>query len=70
MELKEYQKETLERVKSYLEALTTFKAVHEQGIAINPDLSIDFPAKAWVKAVNNDYRPIKNGLGADLPSTK
>ena len=68
MELKEYQKKTVEQVKSYLEALVDFKAKSEKARDIDPDLSIDFPLKAWEKAIKGPYYSKKNGVGEDLPS--
>lgn len=68
MELKEYQKKTLEQVKRYLETLAEFKAKNEKAKKIDPELTIDFPLKAWEKAVDNTYHSKKNGLGEDLPN--
>ena len=63
MELKEYQKKTLEQVKRYLESLAKFKAKNEKAIEIDPDLSINFPLKAWEKVIGTTYYSKKNGLG-------
>jgi hypothetical protein len=49
MELKEYQKKTLEQVKHYLEILAVFKEKNEKLIDEDPDLSINFPLEAWGK---------------------
>ena len=68
MELKEYQKKTLEHVKRYLEALAEFKAKNEKAIEIDPELSINFPLKAWEKVVGTTYYSKKNGLGEELPN--
>ncbi len=68
MELKEYQKKTLERVKSYLTSLAEFKAKNEKIIEMDPDLSIDFPSKAWEKVIGTTYYSKKNGLGEELPT--
>jgi type III restriction enzyme len=67
MELKDYQKKTLEQVKIYLVSLAEFKAKNEKAIEMDPDLSIDFPLKAWEKAVGTTYYSKKNGLGQELP---
>lgn len=67
MELKEYQKKTLEQVKTYLEALSEYKGKYEKAIAVDPDLAIDFPFKAWEKAVGTSYHSSKNGLSEPLP---
>jgi len=68
MELKEYQKKTLEQVKRYLESLAEFKAKNETAIKIDPELSINFPQKAWEKTVGSGYLSKKNGLGEELPN--
>lgn len=68
MELKEYQKKTLEQVKRYLETLSEFKAKNEKAIEIDPELSINFPLKAWERVVVTAYYPKKNGLSEDLPN--
>ncbi len=49
MELKEYQKKTLEQVKHYLTSLAEFKSKNEKAIEVDTDLSINFPLKAWGK---------------------
>jgi len=73
MELKEYQKKTLEQVKRYLEVLAEFRAKNEKAIEIDPDLSINFPLKAWQKVYpersegSQTYYSKKNGLGEKLP---
>lgn len=68
MELKEYQKKALEQVKRYLESLAEFKAKNDKALEIDPDLSMDFPLKAWEKVVGTAYHSIKNGLGNCLPN--
>ena len=67
MELKGYQKKTLEQVKHYLEMLAVFKEKNEKLIDEDPDLSINFPLKAWEKVVSTTYHSKKNGLGEELP---
>ena len=73
MELKEYQKKTLDQVKGYLESLAEYKGKYEKAIAVDPDLAIDFPFKAWEKACpelvsgSTSYQSGKNGLGEPLP---
>lgn len=67
MELKEYQKKTLEQVKRYLETLTDFKKKNDKAIKLDPELSFDFPKKAWEKIVGSTYNSKKNGLGEELP---
>ncbi len=66
MELKNYQKKTLEQVKRYLVSLTEFKAKNEKAVEIDPDLSINFPLKAWEKVIGTTYYSKKNGLGEEL----
>jgi len=67
MELKDYQKKTLEQVKHYLEILAVFKEKNEKLIDEDPDLSINFPLKVWEKMVSTTYHSKKNGLGEELP---
>lgn len=67
MELKEYQKKTLDHVKLYLEALSDFKNKNDKAIAIDPELAIDFPSRAWEKVVGTAYHSSKNGIGEYLP---
>lgn len=68
MELKEYQKKTLEQVKRYLGSLAEFKAKNEKAIEIDRELSINFPLKAWEKVIGTTYYSKKNGLGEELPA--
>lgn len=68
MELKEYQKKTLEQVRRYLEVLAEFRSKNERLIKEDPDLSINFPLKAWEKVVGTTYHSKSNGLGEDLPN--
>jgi len=68
MELKEYQKKTLEQVKSYLEALAEFRKKSEKLKVEFPDISYDFPMQAWEKAVRTTYYSGKNGLNEPLPN--
>jgi len=67
VELKEYQRKTLEQVKCYLETLAEYKAKNKKAIEVDPDFSIDFPLKAWEKVVGTTYHSEKNGLGEVLP---
>lgn len=68
MELKEYQKKTLEQVKHYLGSLAEFKAKNEKAIEVDRELSINFPLKAWEKVVGTTYCSKKNGLSEELPA--
>lgn len=67
MELKEYQIKTLETVKLYLDALADFKAKNDKAVEIDPELSINFPLKAWEKVIGKTYYSKKNGLDEELP---
>jgi hypothetical protein len=49
IQLKEYQKETLAQVRVYLETLAELRAKDVKARAIDPELAIDWPAKAWEK---------------------
>jgi type III restriction enzyme len=72
MELKEYQKKTLNQIGLYLSWLK--KAQEEaikqsQGISSEfQDITFDFPKAAWNKVSTRQYISHKNGLGQDLPS--
>lgn len=68
MELKDYQKKTLEQVKRYLEALAELKSKNQKAVEIDPEMSFDFPQKAWEKVVGAGYHSKKNGLGEDIPN--
>jgi len=66
MELKEYQKKTLDQVKTYLEVLSDFKARTEKILRDDPGLSIDFAQQAWEKVFGGIYHQSKNGVGTRL----
>jgi type III restriction enzyme len=65
MEPKEYQIKTLDCVKRYLDLLYQWR---DKALA-NPDLEIDFPAKAWGKmeGLYRSYTSSRDGLGRPLP---
>lgn len=67
MELKEYQKKTLDILSKYLESLYEYKLKNITLIKTDPELSIDFPKKAWEKSIGVTYNSRKNGLGEPLP---
>jgi type III restriction enzyme len=67
LELKEYQRKSLDQVKRYLEILADFKAKNEKAKAVDPDISFDFPYKAWEKVTYKSYFSKKNGLKEYLP---
>lgn len=65
MRLKEYQQKALTEIRNYLEHLTVWRKRAED----NPDLELDFPSKAWEKAlIKHRYTPCKNGLNQPLPT--
>jgi type III restriction enzyme len=65
MQLKEYQQRALAEIRGYLEHLAAWRKRADE----NPELEIDFPAKAWEKAsVPRLYTSRKNGLGQPLPT--
>jgi len=68
IQLKEYQLETLKAVRVYLEALAELRAKDAKARAIDPELGIDWPAKAWEKVKGASYHPRRNGLRQPLPS--
>ncbi len=68
MQLKEYQTETLKAVRVYLEALAELRAKDAKARAIDPELAIDWPARAWEKLKGGIYNPRSNGLRQPLPS--
>src|SRR4030042_6849496 len=65
MEPKEYQVKTLDRVKQYRDLLYQWRDKAFK----NPDLEIDFPAKAWskIEGLYDVYKSRKDGLGRPLP---
>ena len=64
MKLKEYQDRALKEVKGFLEQLVVWR----KRAAANPDLELDFAAKAWEKAeVGPTYIPKHDGLDRPLP---
>ena len=72
MELKEYQKKSLDQVKIYLDWLAKAKEEASRRQALSSEFSdveaFDFPKIAWAKAFGNrPYHSKKNGLGEDVP---
>src|SRR5437016_1628970 len=64
MKLREYQESAMKEVEGFLKQLVVWRGKARQ----NPDLEIDFPAKAWEKAeVGRSYLPRRDGLGRPLP---
>lgn len=68
MELKQYQKKSLEQIKRYLEGLTDLRDKNEARKKQDPDLAIDFPMKAWERVKESVYHSKRNGLGEELPN--
>ena len=69
MILKEYQKRTVATVRDFLELLTEWRTKATNVLEMDPEVSIDWVAKAWERCVPaNTYIPRKNGLGEPLPS--
>ena len=69
MILKEYQKRTVATVRDFLELLTEWRTKAAKVLEMDPEVSIDWVAKAWEKcAPASAYLPRKNGLGEPLPS--
>ena len=69
MELKEYQQNTLKRVKAYLEALAVWRGKNEKVVAVaGKDASLDVPLKAWEEIGGKNYHSRKNGIGESLPN--
>ena len=69
MELKEYQQNTLKRVKAYLEALKSWRGKNEKVVAAaGKEAALDVPLKAWEEIGGKNYRSRKNGIGESLPN--
>ncbi|RDY67652.1 restriction endonuclease subunit R [Halobacillus trueperi] len=72
MELKEYQKESIEKIKKYLEGLGELKEKKEKLFEIDESLAsgIDLTRGAWQKVFgeNSGYKEKKNGLGEPVPN--
>ena len=69
MILKEFQKNALSEVRTFLEQLTEWRRKAAKAHEIDPDLAIDWVAKAWEKAAPlRPYSPRRNGLGEPLPA--
>ena len=68
IQLKEYQQETLKAVRVYLEALAELRAKDVKARAIDAELGIDWPPRAWEKVKGGAYVSRRNGLRQPLPS--
>jgi len=68
--LKDYQRQTLDAVQAWLQALAVARAKREKLREVDPDLvpGYDFPAQAWTKMGGpRAYIPRKTGAGEPLP---
>lgn len=70
MELKEYQKQSLQVLSAYLTSLRTFRKKYDEALEADPEIASDyhFPEKAWQEVINTDYNRFQNGLGEPLPN--
>jgi len=69
MQLKEYQRKSLEQVEKYLGLLAEWRDKAIKIRETDPEIEIDFPAKAWEKAdIGRSYMPRSNGIKERLPS--
>lgn len=68
MELKEYQQQTLNRLKEYLETLETCSATAQRLRQEGIDIPYDVFDQAWQKVTHKkNYQARKNGLGETIP---
>ena len=69
MILKEFQKRALATVEAFLERLTEWRGRAAAVLEQDPELDVDWGARAWAKTVpSRPYLPRRNGLGEPLPS--
>ena len=69
MILKEYQKRTVARVRSFVAELVKWRAEDEEARKHNPNWGSDWVQRAWDRTVaGRRYRPRRNGLGEHLPA--
>lgn len=68
MELKDYQKNTLNKVKLYAEHLFTEKEKFERFREIDAEYDSDFTKKAWEKTTVNPFISKKTGINEYLPN--
>ena len=67
MILKEFQKEALKDVRTFLDRLVEWRQKQATAQEINPDITFDWVQQAWEKTLPRSYLPRKNGLGEPLP---
>lgn len=70
MELKEYQKQVLQRLSGYLSALSAYKETYNKAMEVTPEIARDyhFPEKAWESIGRSSYHKFTNGLQEPLPN--
>ncbi len=68
MELKEYQKKTLDVLFKYLESLYEYRLKNITLTQTDPEFAIDYPKMAWEKTIGCKYISRKNALGKPLPN--
>ncbi|WP_206584461.1 DEAD/DEAH box helicase family protein [Bacillus coahuilensis] len=72
MELKDYQKETLEQVTRYIKSLSKNQEKYEKFLHLDVDIAntINAPKLAWYEIFGEQstYYSKKNGLGENLPN--
>ena len=67
MILKEFQKEALKDVRTFLDRLVEWRQKQATAQEIDPDFTFDWVQPAWEKTLPRSYLPRKNGLGEPLP---
>ena len=67
MILKEFQKEALKEVRTFLDRLVEWRQKQATAQEIDPDITFDWVQRAWEKTRSCSYLPRKNGLGEPLP---
>ncbi len=69
MQIKDYQQRVLDRLKAYLDALTTHEAIRQQiPVQLRQTVTYDVPRKAWEQVTGRDtYQSYQNALGEDVP---
>ena len=69
MILKEYQKQTLASVRSFLQQLAEWRQKDWAARSHDPEWGFDWVQRAWGKPVHGrPYQPRRNGLGEHLPA--
>lgn len=69
MELKDYQQRALKQVENYLSHLAEWKKKSIEIAKVDPEASLDFPAKAWSKLSGlKKYQSKENNIGQPVPN--